>query len=46
MGFFIENEEEITKYGENICTEFGWITLKKQKENAERLENITKKDKS
>lgn len=31
-----------TKYGEFISSFFNWITLDKQKENAKRLENITK----
>ena len=35
------NEE----YGEFICTEFEWISPERQKENAERLANITKKKK-
>ncbi len=37
--------EDSTKYGEFISTYFAWIPLPEQKENAERLQNITKKDK-
>ena len=37
--------EDSTKYGEFISTFFTWIGLKEQKERAEDLENITKKDK-
>ena len=35
-------EEETTKYGEFISSYFAWVSLPKQKENAKRLENITK----
>lgn len=31
--------------GEFVPTRFAWISLKKQKENAKRLQNITKKGK-
>lgn len=37
--------EDSTKYGEFISTYFAWIPLPEQKANAERLQNITKKDK-
>ena len=40
-----ENIEDATKYGEFICSEFGWSSLKKQKERAEELENNTKRKK-
>ena len=33
-----------TKYGEEVCSEFGWLPISKQKENAKRLANITKKE--
>ena len=36
-------DEDTTKYGEFISSYFAWITLEKQKEEAEKLENITKK---
>ena len=36
-------EEDSTKYGEFISSYFAWITLERQKEEAEKLENITKK---
>lgn len=36
-------EEDSTKYGEFISSYFAWITLEKQKEIANRLENATKK---
>lgn len=40
-----ENEENVTKYGEEVCTQFVWLPLNKQKENAERFEKISKKKK-
>ena len=36
--------EDATKYGEFVCTEFGWISPEKQKEAAEKMENISKKN--
>jgi len=36
-------EEDTTNYGEFISSYFAWITLEKQKEEAQRLEDITKK---
>ena len=42
-----ENSEEVgedsTKYGEFISSYFAWVSLPKQKEKVEKLENITKK---
>ncbi len=34
-----------TKYGEQVCTEFEWLPLDKQKENAKKFENMTKNKK-
>lgn len=34
--------EDATKYGEFVSSYFAWISLPKQKENAKRMENITK----
>ena len=34
--------EDATQYGEFISTYFAWIPLPEQKENAERMANITK----
>ena len=39
-----KTKKNVTKYGEEICTEFSWLPLEKQKENAIRFENMTKKD--
>ena len=37
----ILNQNE-TKYGEFVTSYFTWVPLSKQKENAEKLENVTK----
>lgn len=38
--------EDSTKYGEFVLSYFAWVSLPKQKEKVEELENITKnKDK-
>lgn len=36
-------KENTTKYGEQVCSEFAWLPLDKQKENAEKFDNMTKK---
>lgn len=41
----IEKKDNVTLYGENVCTEFEWLPLDKQKENAEKFDKITKKKK-
>jgi len=38
-----EEIEDATQYGEFIPSYFAWLTLKEQKEIAERLSKITKK---
>ncbi len=38
-------EANTTKYGEFVCSAFQWLPLDKQKEQAEKLANITKKKK-
>lgn len=35
--------DNTTLFGEEVCSEFAWLPLDKQKENAERLANITKR---
>lgn len=35
--------EDTTKYGEFVSSYFAWLSLPKQKEKAEELQNITKK---
>jgi len=41
----VEVGEDATKYGEFISSYFAWVPLPEQKEKAEKLEKITKKDK-
>ena len=36
--------EDASQYGEFISTYFAWVPLPDQKENAERMANITKKE--
>ena len=38
----IEEGEDATKYGEFVTSYFAWVPMSKQKENVEKLENITK----
>ena len=38
-------KEDTTKYGEFICSAYHWIPIEKQKEQAEKMENITKSSK-
>ena len=35
------NKENVTKYGEFVCSEYEWLPLSKQKEKAKELENVT-----
>lgn len=37
--------EDATKYGEFVCSYFNWISLDKQKEVVDELEEMTKEDK-
>ena len=37
--------ENTTKYGEFVCTEYQWLPLEKQKEQADKMANMTKKEK-
>ena len=36
--------EDATKYGEFVSSYFAWLTLDKQKENAENMAEMTKKN--
>jgi hypothetical protein len=38
----IEDDENVTKYGEFVTSYFSWLPLNKQKERAEQLEDMTK----
>ena len=33
-----------TKYGEFVCSAYKWLPLEKQKQDAKKLEDITKKE--
>lgn len=37
-----EKNDNSTKYGEQVCTEFAWLPLDKQKEKAKKFAKITK----
>ena len=37
-----DKKENTTKYGEQVCSEFAWLPIDKQKENAKRFNKITK----
>ena len=39
-------KDNTTKYGENVCSEFEWLPIDKQKENAKKLAKITKNKKT
>ena len=36
-------KENTTKYGEFVCTEYQWLPLEKQKEQADKMANMTKR---
>ena len=33
-----------TKYGEFVCSEYQWLPIEKQKEQADKMANMTKKE--
>ena len=37
-----DKKDNTAMFGEEVCSEFAWLPLDKQKENAERLAKITK----
>ena len=37
-------KENTTKYGEQVCSEFAWLPLDKQKERAKKLSEITEEN--
>ena len=39
----MEEVEDVTKYGEFVSSYFAWLTLEHQKENADKMEDMTKK---
>ena len=38
-------KENTTKYGEFVCSEYHWLPIEKQKEQAKKMEETTKKQK-
>lgn len=36
-------KENTTMFGEQVCSEFAWLPIDKQKENADKLSKITDK---
>lgn len=42
--FGVEVGEDNTKYGEFVSSYFAWIPLPEQKQKAEEMQNMTKKD--
>ena len=40
----IKEKEDATKYGEFVSSYFAWLTLDKQKEKAENMAEMTKKN--
>ena len=38
-------KENTTKDGEFVCSEYQWLPLEKQKEQANKMANMTKKEK-
>ena len=42
----VHKKEDMTKYGEFVCSAFRWLPIEKQKEQAEKMEIITKNNKN
>ena len=38
----IPKKEDISKYGEFVCSTFYWLPIEKQKNKAKKIANITK----
>ena len=41
----VSKREDMTKYGEFVCSTFHWLPIEKQKEQAIKMVNITKDQK-
>lgn len=41
--FGTEAGEDISKYGEFVCSYFAWISPEDQKEKVKKMQNVTKK---
>jgi len=37
-----KKKKNTTKYGEFVCSAYHWLPIEKQKEQAEKMENITR----
>ncbi len=40
----VEKKEDMTKYGEFVCSTFHWLPIEKQKKVAKNMVKITKKE--
>ena len=38
----VPKKEDMTKYGEFVCSNYHWLPIEKQKEQAENMANMTK----
>lgn len=38
----LEQDEDVTKYGEFVSSYFAWMSLEEQKIRVDRMENMTK----
>lgn len=41
----VSKREDMTKYGEFVCSTFQWLPLEKQKEQAKKMTKMTKNQK-
>ena len=41
----VKKKEDTTKYGEFVCSEYHWLPIEKQKEQAEKMAKMTKREK-
>lgn len=37
-------KDDVTKYGEFVCSAFCWLPIEKQKKQAKKMETITKEN--
>ena len=42
----VQKKEDMTKYGEFVCSAYHWLPIEKQKDQVEEMENITKSNKN
>ena len=41
----VSKREDMTKYGEFVCSAFRWLPLEQQKKKAKKMSNMTKSKK-